>query len=222
MLNKVLYSLVLFFANPAHADQLVDFGFGLSHEEMVAQGYRSVVKSSGNMIYEKKSEQAYKKMVSLKNDHVTTVYRDQSGVYFQHTKLDESGNVLGLAECKYQKESNSTACDIQTVEICQELLHKIDTGSFGFDLKKIQECADLSSKISYNRKSIDGFLPEVQKNLVAVYPGAQNTVVKAPAVSLQTLLKDYAACKKAETHLATQSGNKAATKESAATQKGQQ
>ncbi|AFX99952.1 Hypothetical protein Bdt_0244 [Bdellovibrio bacteriovorus str. Tiberius] len=186
----------------ADSNQVKDFGFGLTHDEMVAQGYKSVVKSSGNEIYEKKTKSEFKKIVSLKNDYVSTVYRNKTGVYLQYTKLDEKGDVLGMAECKFQVENKTTACDVQTSEICQELIEKVDSGSYGFDLKKIEECADLSAKISYNRKSADDFMPEVEKKLGAVFPGIQSGIKKSPAVSLQTLLKDYAACKKAEKHLA--------------------
>lgn len=185
----------------ADSNQVKDFGFGLTHDEMVAQGYKSVVKSSGNEIYEKKTQSEFKKIVSLKNEYVSTVYRNQTGVYLQYTKLDEKGDVLGMAECKFQIENKTTACDVQTNEICQELIEKVDSGSYGFDLKKIEECADLSAKISYNRKSADDFMPEVEKKLGAIFPGIQSAIKKAPAVSLQTLLKDYAACKKVEKHL---------------------
>ncbi|MFV8256737.1 hypothetical protein ACNQKP_02960 [Bdellovibrio bacteriovorus] len=186
----------------ADSNQVKDFGFGLTHDEMVAQGYKSVVKSSGNEIYEKKTQSEFKKIVSLKNEYVSTVYRNESGVYLQYTKLDKKGDVLGMAECKFQIENKSTACDVQTTEICHELIEKVDSGSYGFDLKKIEECADLSSKISYNRKSADDFMPEVEKKLGALFPGIQSGIKKSPAVSLQTILKDYAACKKAEKHLA--------------------
>ncbi|WP_413582967.1 hypothetical protein [Bdellovibrio sp. HCB288] len=206
----------------ADANQVRDFGFGLTPDELVAQGYKSVVKSSGNHIYQKQTEHEFKKIVSLKNEYVTTAYKNDFDTYFQYTKLDDEGNVLGMAECKFQGGVKSTLCDVQTTEICHELIEKIETGGFGFDLKKIQECADLSSKISYNRKSVDAFLPEVQKNIGAIYPGMHSAVVKAPAVSLQTLLKDYAACKKVKGHLAKPAGSAAATKDSATAKKATQ
>lgn len=132
--------------------------------------------------------------MSLKNEYVQTIYRNQTGVYLQYTKLEEKSDVLGLAECKYQIESKTTACNVQITEICQELIEKVDSGSYEFDLKKIEECADPVCK--KNRKSADEFMPEVEKKLGAVFPGIQSAIKKAQAGSLQTLIKDYDARKK--------------------------
>ncbi|WP_413559121.1 hypothetical protein [Bdellovibrio sp. HCB209] len=220
MLNRFVVLSLFLFSTIALADQVEEFGFGLTHDEMIAQGYKSVIKSSGNEIYEKKTAGDYKKIVAHKNEYVSTLYRNSQGTFLQYTKLDETGHVLGLAECKMLKGSTTTSCDVQTAEICQELIHKMDSGGYGFDLKKIQDCADMSSKISYSRKSIDGFLPEVQKHLSALSPGTGASMIKAPAVSLQTLLKDYAACKKVEADLVKPASTNSSDKDNGAAKKG--
>ncbi|WP_413576321.1 hypothetical protein ACLVWU_18225 [Bdellovibrio sp. HCB290] len=218
MFIKLIVAAIL--ANPVHANPLKKFGFGLNHEEMKTAGYNYTEKSSGNEIYEKKTDLEYKKIVYLKNDNVATTYRSKKGTYFTFTKLNGENQVLGMAECKFQPDTKSYNCDVQTAELCQDLLNKVDTGGFGFDLNKIQECADISAKISYSRKSIDGFMPEVKTKLEAVYPGMSTSMIKAPATSLQTVLKDYAACKKAEADLAKPAGAVPAKKVNSAVKQG--
>ncbi|QLY25395.1 hypothetical protein [Bdellovibrio sp. KM01] len=201
MLNKIIL-LTLFSISTAHAvDQVKTYGFGETSAELVADGYKSVIKSNGNEIYEKRGNGTLYKIVSKKNEYVTRVYGDSTGKYLQYTKLDNKGKVLGQAQCKFRKAVMATSCDVQTAAICKELINKVESGGFDIDLKKIKECAEISGKVNYRHEGTDEFFVEAKKQLELTNMGALPNVVKSTPSSLQTLLKDYNACKAVESEL---------------------
>lgn len=215
MLNKILLISFVFSSTAYGSDQVELYGFGKSSQELVADGYRSTIKSNGNQIFDKKTPTSYYKIVSKKNESVSRLYREGSSLYMQYTKLDDQGKVLGQVQCKYSPTAKVTSCDGQTAGLCKELISKVDAGAFDFDLKKIKECAEISSKINYSRAGADELVDEGAKKLAITNGGAIPQVVKSTPSSLQTLMKDYTACKKIEAELSEQA-DKTAMKSSAA------
>ncbi|WP_413292187.1 hypothetical protein ACLSU7_12360 [Bdellovibrio sp. HCB185ZH] len=220
MLNKILLLTLLSVSSARAGDQVKTYGFGKSSSELVSDGYKSVIKSGGNEIYEKRGNGTWYKIVSKKNDNVTRLYSDGTGKYLQYTKLDEKGKVLGQAQCKFRKVAMTTSCDVQTASMCKELIGKVESGGFDIDLQKIKECAEISGKVNYKREGTDEFFAEAKKQLELTNLGALPNVVKSTPSSLQTLLKDYNACKAVESELSEQTDFSAAPKSATESQKG--
>ncbi|QDK47213.1 hypothetical protein DOM22_19600 [Bdellovibrio sp. ZAP7] len=212
MLNKFILITLLSFSTAHAVDQVKTYGFGETSSELIADGYKSVIKSNGNEIYEKRGNGTWYKIVSMKNENVTRLYSDSTGKYLQYTKLDDKGKVLGQAQCKFRRAVMTTSCDVQTAPICKELINKVESGGFDIDLKKIKECAEISGKVNYSRAGIDEFFVEAKKQLELTNMGALPNVVKSTPSSLQTLLKDYNACKAVESELSEQTEYSAAAK----------
>jgi hypothetical protein len=200
MLNKIL-SLSLIFSSIAHAGDPVGlYGFGKSPQELGFDGFRSTIKSSGIQIYDKTKGSSYYKIVYAKKESVSRIYREKGELYMQYTKLDANEKVLGQVQCKSTKATKVTSCDGQTANMCRELIKKVEAGGFDIDLKKLKECADISGKVNYSRTGADELIDEGAKTL-SIANGAIPTVVKSTPSSLQTLMKDYSACKAVEPQL---------------------
>jgi hypothetical protein len=127
---------------------------------------------------------------------------------------------MGQVQCKYTVAAKVTSCDGQTANLCKELINKVDTGGFDFDLKKIKECAELSSKINYSRAGADELVDEGAKQLAITNGGAIPQVMKSTPSSMQTLMKDYSACKNIEAELSDKLDKTAVKSSTADSQKG--
>ncbi|UYL10633.1 hypothetical protein B9G69_008600 [Bdellovibrio sp. SKB1291214] len=219
MLSKILFIGIIFTSGARASDPVALYGFGKSAQELGIDGFRAVSKSGGTQIYDKSVGSSYYKIVYKKNEYVSRIYRQNNELYMQYTKLDDQGKVLGQAQCKFLKSTKFTSCDGQTAGMCKELIGKVEAGGFDFDVKKMKECADLSSKINYSRAGADELLDEGAKAL-SVANGAIPTVVKSTPSSLQTLMKDYNACKMIESELSDAPEKKAVHSSTADSRKG--
>ncbi len=227
-LCKILTFSAVFSSTAFAVDPVSLYGFGKSGLELGADGYKSVVKSTGTEIYEKNKTGTYPyyKIVYKKKDKkpesVSRIYSDSKGQSLQYTKLDQNGKVLGQVQCKVLRTALVTSCDGQTANTCKELIGKVESEGFDVDLKKIKECADISSRINYSRDGVDQLMDESSKELAYANGGAIPPVMRSTPSSLQTLLKDYSACKKIESELSDQldPNQSSATKSAAEAKKG--
>lgn len=220
MLNKTLFISLIFSSAAYASDPVALYGFGKSAQELTMDGYRSTSKSGGNQIYDKTNGSSYYKIVYKKNESVSRIYREGLSKYMMYTKLDDQGKVLGQVQCKYTPISKVTSCDGQTASLCKDLIAKVEAGGFDFDLKKIKECAEISSKINYSRDGADELVDEGAQELAITNGGALPKVVKSTPSSMQTLMKDYSACKKIETELSDTLDKTAAKSSTADSRKG--
>ncbi|MEK2689345.1 hypothetical protein [Bdellovibrio sp. GT3] len=219
MLSKILFISLLLVSAAYASDPVALYGFGKPAQELALDGYRSTSKSGGTQIYDKTNASSSYKIVYKRNEYVSRIYREGTQLYMQYTKLDDQGKVLGQAQCKFLKSTKVTSCDGQTAHMCKELIRKVEVGGFDFDIKKMKECADLSSKINYSRAGADELLDEGAKAL-SMANGAIPPVVKSTPSSLQTLMKDYSACKAIEAELSDVPENTAVKTSTAESKKG--
>ncbi|MBO9666693.1 MAG: hypothetical protein J7501_07745 [Bdellovibrio sp.] len=218
-LRTTLLLTITFSSWFASAEQLTEFGLGLTGEQMTQQGFRSKIRDD-YQVFELKDDSSRQKVIAAKNDYVAYLKTTASAGSVSYTKLDQSGKVLNQTHCL--REANASlrySCTTVSHNYCHTLFNKMDKGVFA----KVKECSSILNSIPYNSQEIS----TAQKNALKVFESSFATTasiyksqIPETINSLEQLLNDFASCSALKDKLApadkADSAAKSSVKESAA------
>jgi hypothetical protein len=183
------------------ADQIAEFGLGLTPKQMTEQDFRSKIREDFQ-VFEKKDDSSRLKVLAQKNDFVAYLKNTTNEGTISYTKLNQSGQVLNQTKClRVANEKSRYNCSTLSHNYCHALFSKMDSGAFA----KVKECSSILNTIPYSSKEISSAQTnalQVFETAFATTPNLFKTNVPESINSLEQLLNDFAACSKLKEKLA--------------------
>lgn len=200
MMKFLIFSFSFLIAGLSYADQIKDFGPGLSASELRSEGYNSRIEGN-KTIFEKKNNVLIARVVSAKGFYVSAMMSHEQTNEISYVELEKKGKALSRTKCSYDKKSDKYSCSTQTNSYCKALVPLIAQGEISGDLKKLKECDSILAKIPYNSTEILRAQKLGIENIQKDFEIPQSKItaqVPSRVLSLSMLMNDYHECRSME------------------------